>query len=362
MTLHYKTLTALILVGALSVANADQINSGAGASTHGYFSGPLTEVTPMKGQAATTAASRQLPAPGTLNFKGQLGGAPTASVGPGRNLNAGNLPPVVDATNSIVLNQVANDSAAPTAAPMHVDSAAATNGSTTTAATTSDASPAVSGSLEQRVTRLEQQMKNLTRMNLPQQIDNLQTQLQQLNGQLQVQEHDIKLLGIQQRSFYQDLDQRIKQLSSGNGVNGSASAPVLHDMKVTSVALRESNAYKAGFDLLLKQKYEKAKTQLLKYVDTYPNGQFVVNAHYWLGEIYLIQHNYDSAKTQFNTVIVTAPKSARVPDARFKIATIHLQQGDSKSALLEFKMIKKKYPNSTAAQLATIQIKQLSLQ
>src|SRR3989344_181988 len=81
-----------------------------------------------------------------------------------------------------------------------------------TAAVTPSPSPMLDTSLmttEQRLTRLENQLNNLTKMNLPQQLSDVQQELQKLSGQLQEQQRDLKTLNDQQRSFYQDLNQRI---------------------------------------------------------------------------------------------------------------------------------------------------------
>ena len=75
----------------------------------------------------------------------------------------------------------------------------------------------------------------------------------------------------------------------------------------------------------------------------------------------MIQQKFDQSKTEFNTVIAKAPKSPRVPDARLKIATIHLKQGQRALAKSELTTITKSYPDTTAAQLAAIQLKQISL-
>src|SRR3989338_8756052 len=69
-------------------------------------------------------------------------------------------------------------------------------------------------SLDQRVTKLQNQMDNLANMNLPGKIADLQQQLQQLQGQMQVEQHDLKTLDEQQRNFYQDLDQRLNDLKT----------------------------------------------------------------------------------------------------------------------------------------------------
>src|SRR5689334_13296337 len=51
--------------------------------------------------------------------------------------------------------------------------------------------------MDQRVGRLENQMSNLVQMNLPQQMTQLQQTLQQLQGQIQEQQHTIKTLELQ---------------------------------------------------------------------------------------------------------------------------------------------------------------------
>ena len=65
-------------------------------------SGLLVQNTPTQ---APAASSPQLPPPGSLQFKGQAGGAPTAAVGSGQTLDQRHLPPVVEAQNSVVLQR-----------------------------------------------------------------------------------------------------------------------------------------------------------------------------------------------------------------------------------------------------------------
>ncbi len=220
----------------------------------------------------------------------------------------------------------------------------------------------------QRLTRLEQQIDNLTAMNLPQQISDLQQSLAQLRGQLQVQAHDLKMLNDQQRSFYQDLDQRINQLknlNSGNGSdNNSNSDTKKSDTNNSSsnvdIHLKDSNAYQSAFSLLEKKQYDKSQAAFEEYLNDYPNGQYVSNAHYWMGEIYLAQKNYAKAETEFKTVITKFPKSAKLADAKLKIAIIHADSGKVDLARREFMQIKKEHPGSTAAQLASIRLQQLN--
>lgn len=244
------------------------------------------------------------------------------------------------------------------------------NNATNVAATTAAATPsttvnqtALSMTMDQRVARLEQQMDYLTKMNLPQQITDLQQTMQQLQGQLQVQEHDLKLLNDQQRSFYQDLDQRMTQLknlvpSSDSNSNSSSDTKTKQD-KTTNLQMQDSDVYRAAFDLLTKKQYDKAKDAFTNYLTQYPNGDFLVNAHYWLGEIYLMQSDFKSAETEFSTVVNKFPKSNKIPDAKLKLAIVHIKLGKKDQARQELTAIKKAYPGTTAAQLADIRLQQM---
>lgn len=244
--------------------------------------------------------------------------------------------------------------------------------------TTNEPSPTVTVpeesalTVSQRLGRLQQQVNNLTNMNLPQQIAELQQQLAQLRGQLQVQSHDLKLLNDQQRSFYQDLDQRINQLknlssgssnTSGNSKSGTAKSTTSTGSPASNnINMKDSSAYQAAFILLTKKQYDKSQAAFQGYLNDYPNGKYVSNAHYWLGEIFLAQKNNKQAEKQFHTVITSFKNSPKVPDAKLKLAIIHAGEGKIKQARQELMRLKKQHPGSTAAQLASIRLQQLNEQ
>ena len=90
----------------------------------------------------------------------------------------------------------------------------------------SDNSALSSLPLSARVARLEQQIQNIIRANTEQQVEGLQQQIQQLSGELQVQQHDIKLLNQQLRNFYQDLSTQIKQVKNlSTSDDGNSNTP-----------------------------------------------------------------------------------------------------------------------------------------
>ena len=236
----------------------------------------------------------------------------------------------------------------------------------------------------ERLARLERQLDNLAKMNLPQQLADLQNQVQQLQGQMQVQAHDLKLLNEQQRSFYQDLDQRLGHAKAApplaSGTPGTAEVAVgsgdksvpssiVHPAVVNTPAVvgasfqpdkaEETQHYQNAVALLGQKKYDDAKGLFQQYLLDYQKGSFVANAHYWLGEIYLTKNALKDAMREFTEVVTHFPTSNKIADAQLKLAMIHVTMGERSVGQQEFLTIKKNYPGSTAAQLATIQLQQL---
>lgn len=215
---------------------------------------------------------------------------------------------------------------------------------------------------EKRVQRLEQQVNNIANMNLPQQITLLQQQIAQLRGQLEVQGHDLQLVNAQLRSFYKDLDSRINQmnnLNSGNNSTQAASANNKASSAPTNVELQDANAYQVAFSQLVNHQLDKSQQSFNSYLNQYPNGKYVADSHYWLGEIYLSNKDYKNATQEFETVLNKYPQSSKVSDAKLKIAIIHANTGNVDRAKSELQSIQHSHPDSTAAQLANIRLQQL---
>lgn len=230
--------------------------------------------------------------------------------------------------------------------------------------------------LAERVARLEQQMKSVTRLQMLQQLRDMRAQLQTLQGQLEVQGHQLHLLSGQLKGFYQDLDRRVTTLknivSNGNGqvatkqeaktakkAQSKATVPVADVGASDSVVLKENASYHRGVNLMLHKQYGKAMLAFQNYLNTYPNGAYVANTTYWLGEVYFVQKNNAQAEKLFVRVIRQYPKSSKVADASLKLALLHARQGKVKLARQELKQLKKHYAGKTVARLAEIELKRL---
>lgn len=218
----------------------------------------------------------------------------------------------------------------------------------------------------QRLNRLEQQVNNLIQMNLPQQVAELQQQVQKLNGQLEEQAHAMDKMSEQQLHVEAlpptppvPVPSPTQAPAPTNAVPIAAIPDnTLHGPTISPQT--DSTDYQNAFSLLTAKQFPAAGEAFLAYIKNHPNGQFVANAHYWLGEIYLQQKNLTQASLEFSVVVQQYPVSNKVADAQLKLAIIHAQQGQTAQARQELQTVMQRYPDSTAAQSASVQLQQLN--
>lgn len=220
---------------------------------------------------------------------------------------------------------------------------------------------------QQRLYRVEQQVQNVLRDDQNNKVEELQTQMQQLRGQLDQTKHELAVLSDQQKKFYTDLNDRIVQKSatqpSSVQAGSQATTQQVQPVAVNNapVTAEESQAYQAAFELLKAKQYEEAITAFQKYLMQYPNGRFVVNSNYWLGEVYYLQGKATEAKKAFTVVVTNFPTSQKISDAMLKLAIISLDAGDNGRGRDMLNKVKEQYPGTTAARLAALRLQELNL-
>lgn len=229
-------------------------------------------------------------------------------------------------------------------------------------------------SLDARVSRLEHMLEGGALVDMLSRLDNMQQQMQKMQGDLEVQQHDLETLRQHQRDLYLDLDRRLHQLevnqsaaSSNAGPGpapatapgaapaapgvasvspapaGAVSAPDMHQVQA---------AYDQAFNLLRAAQYDKAIAAFQQFLQQYPQGPLSDNAQYWLGEANYVTRRFPEALKEFQKVVSQYPNSPKVPDAQLKVGFTHYeldQWDDARKALTE---VMNKYPDSTAAKLA----------
>ncbi len=210
-------------------------------------------------------------------------------------------------------------------------------------------------------------------------LKSLQQDLQELRGQLEIQNHQIAELKKQQIIPYKDLDTRLGNVA----VSPTPRAPddELHlDMSqnTTSTALKkpisypipantmknnpadEQISYLAAYELVKNKHFDEALQAMQNFVSYYPHGGYTANAYYWLGELYMVKKYYPEAIKQFETVLNQFPASSKSAPSSLKIGYALAASGKEFEAKKRLQQVVKNYPDTPTAQLAFAKLNTLS--
>lgn len=228
--------------------------------------------------------------------------------------------------------------------------------------------------LARRVERIEQRLSGANQGDLVMQLERLQQEVQQLRGELEVQQHTLDAMNRRLQDQYRDLDSRIGAPAGESPPEAPTLAPPTRmrdpgmDMQPrpepmdthSSVSPQDAETtYKAAFNQLKSGRYPEAITAFQQFIRSFPGGLYVDNAQYWLGEAWYVQRDYDKAQAEFDKVVTQHPQSPKVPDALLKMAYIQTDRGNAQEAGLIFQRLIRQYPESTAAGLAQKQLERL---
>ena len=131
------------------------------------------------------------------------------------------------------------------------------------------------------------------------------------------------------------------------------------EVAIAADPVREQQDYQAAFNLLKSGRYDDAAKAFRTFLATYPGGDFVDNARYWLGETYYVTRHFDAALPEFQGVIALFPHSSKLTHAMLKVGYIHHELGRTEEAKQALAELVESHPDSTAAGLARKRLKRL---
>ena len=206
-------------------------------------------------------------------------------------------------------------------------------------------------------------------------IDQLENELRDLRGQLEVQSNLVERLQRAQRDGFADLDSRIARLE--NRVAGdtpalqSAAVPTqpptaavrsprssepvatTSEHMPTSSATRDQRAlYDRAFALLREGRYEEAIKEFDRTIAANPAGNWAPHALYWKGEAQYVSQDRLAARASFQQLLSRYGDSSRAADASLKIALLDYDEGKYQEARNRLERIVADYPGTQAAGLA----------
>jgi len=207
---------------------------------------------------------------------------------------------------------------------------------------------------------------NQTIMDMLRQIENLQQEVQQLRGEVEIHTHTLEAMKARQREAYQD------QRAVASPVVISPTSAVPPTLSVTPVApsstvvppprqpvagnAEEQAAYDTAFSLLRSGSYDEAISGFRAFLGNYPQGQLAANGQYWIGEAYYVTRRFKDAMADFQRAVDGYPGSPKTGDALLKIGYIQYELNQTTEARKTLEDVITRFPQSTAAQLASTRL------
>jgi len=175
------------------------------------------------------------------------------------------------------------------------------------------------------------------------QLDELAEENAKLRGRADLLEKQVEELLAQQKSFYGDLNNRLKtfepQVLEIEGVQGK-------------VLPGEKEAYEAALKAFQDGSLKKAESGFGSFVKKYPASPYWPLAQFWLGNAEYGQKDYKSAITTLQALVKKYPLHGRIPDALLTLGNSQIDAGQKPAAKKTLESLVNNHPESEAAELA----------
>ena len=238
-------------------------------------------------------------------------------------------------------------------------------------------------SLEERLNRVERLVNSKGLVDIMVRVESMQSELQRLVGEIELQKHSLDEIKKRQRDLYVDIDRRILQIERGgvsssrqttpsrptvstkseiNQLPAKVTTPGVETPRVVKKKEGEQVAYQKAFDLLRALRYEKATHAFRSFLNDYPDGRYAHIAQYWLAETSYHTRKYDIAVKDYQTLINHYPKSPKRADALLKIGYSQFELKSYSKAKTVLDKLIQSYPGTTEAGQAENLLQKIRLQ
>ena len=203
------------------------------------------------------------------------------------------------------------------------------------------------------------------------QVQQLQQEVMRLNGLVEQQAYELRVLKEQSLERYMDVDRRLAAgatMGPATNLPGAENTPATAGTTPTQTlppvgvtgdrqALEqpgEGDAYRAAYALVRGQEFDQALSAFNEFLGNFPDGRYAPNAHYWLGELYLVIEPADpeGSRQAFMLLLNQYPAHPKVPDAMYKLGRVHFMKGNSERSREYLNRVIREHPDSSAARLA----------
>lgn len=234
-------------------------------------------------------------------------------------------------------------------------------------------------------------------------IQQLESELQKLTGQIEEQNFKIKQMEQQLQRFTEDMNMRMNDIEGNGGATGSATGvnrasqyiartnssisstnmppnadPVINNtvttvsgagatggsgttgyqwssgapgVEVNSAVTGDNPAsiYENAYTLMKNNDYDGAEKGFKTFLDANPDHPLAGNAKYWLGETYYVRNDYKNAARVFAEAYQQYPKNSKAADNLLKLGMALAGLGKKDDACVAFGQLKKEYTGKADA-------------
>ena len=179
-----------------------------------------------------------------------------------------------------------------------------------------------------------------TQMDLQNQIEKLKADNAELRGKVESLEKQGEDISTSQKTYYQDLDNRLgnfePRTATIEGVSGTVQP---NEKKAYDDALK---AFQAG-------NLKKADEGFSAFANRYPKSPYLPLALFWSGNSKYANKDYAGAIAQLQSLIKRYPTHPRIPSAMLTLGNAQLESGNKAAAKKTFSEIISKYPDTESA-------------
>ena len=179
-----------------------------------------------------------------------------------------------------------------------------------------------------------------TQLELQGQIEKLKADNAELRGKIEGLEKQGEDINSSQKTYYQDLDNRLGNFEPRSAtIEGVSGTVQPGEKKAYDDAL---NAFQAG-------SLKKADEGFSAFATKYPKSPYLPLVLYWSGNSKYANKDYAGAIIQLQSLIKKYPTHPRVPAAMVTLGNSQLESGNKVAAKKTFNEIVAKYPDTEAA-------------
>lgn len=144
-----------------------------------------------------------------------------------------------------------------------------------------------------------------------------------------------------------DLQSQLNSLQGGGQPAVSAPAQPQSQQEIVAFAGPPEQRYDNALTFLQQGDHANAERALSQFITDHGDSELAGNAYYWLAETYYVRSQYRDAASTFLEGLQKHPDSTKAPDSLLKLGMSLSALGQNDQACRTFSEVSKRYPNST---------------